>query len=100
MVEPVGDPVLASAVWQFIVHNWALLSTVTVIAALILIPIAILRKYVLLTFNIIRDTPPPLAMGPRDFERIDGERVTFRAFDNLYLCGMLLRGNHGGQPRA
>ena len=92
MVEPVGDPVLASAVWQFIVHNWALLSTVTVIAALILIPIAILRKYVLLTFNIIRDTPPPLSMGPRDFEPIQGEIVHFRAMDGLSLRGMFLFG--------
>jgi len=60
----------------------------------------ILCKYVRLMLNIIRDTPPPLAMGPRDFERIDGERVTFRAFDNLNLCGMLLRGNHGGSPKG
>lgn len=92
MTEPLGDSMLATAAWQFIVHNWALLSTVTVIAALILLPIAILRKYVLLTFNIIRDTPPPLSMGPRDFEPIQGEIVHFRAMDGLSLRGMFLFG--------
>src|SRR5262249_13856485 len=60
----------------------------------------VLRKYVKLCLNIIRDTPPPLAMGPSDFERIEGERVTFRAFDNLNLCGMFLYGDRtgGGHP--
>jgi len=60
----------------------------------------ILRKYVRIMLNIIRDTPPPLAMGPCDFERIDGERATFRAFDNLNLCGMFLFGDHGGRPKG
>ena len=82
--------ILGLAIWQFIVHNWALLSTVTVIAALILIPYLVLRKYVLLTFNIIRDTPPPLSRGPRDFEPIMGEIVNFRAMDGLSLQGMFL----------
>src|SRR5690606_9164021 len=57
-------------------------------------------KYVKIMFNIIRDTPPPLAMGPRDFERIEGERVVFRAFDNLNLCGMFLFGAHAGRPKG
>jgi len=78
------------AIWQFLLRNWALLSIVATIAALVLVPVAILRKYVLLTFNIIRDTPPPLSMGPRDFEPIRGEIVNFRAMDGLNLRGMFL----------
>ncbi len=90
MVEVLYDRLIASATWSFVVHNWALLSTVPVIAALVLIPVLILRKYVLLTFNIIRDTPPPLSMGPRDFEPIQGEVINFRAMDGLSLRGMFL----------
>jgi len=86
--------------WWYIARNWALFS----IPLTIIFPIAIawfvLRRYVRIMLNIIRDTPPPLAMGPRDFERIDGERVTFRAFDNLNLCGMFLTGRHGGRPKG
>ncbi len=86
--------------WWYIARNWALFS----IPLTIIFPIAIawfvLRRYVKIMLNIIRDTPPPLAMGPRDFERIDGERVTFRAFDNLNLCGMFLTGRHGGRPKG
>lgn len=90
MLEASCHPILGLAIWQFILHNWALLSTVTVIASLVLIPYLILRKYVLLSFNIIRDTPPPLSMGPRDFEPILGEIVNFRAMDGLSLRGMFL----------
>lgn len=90
MLEVPHDQALALAIWEFILRNWALISTVLVIAALVLIPVMILRKYVLLTFNIIRDTPPPLSMGPRDFEPIQGEIVNFRAMDGLSLRGMFL----------
>jgi len=86
--------------WKYITHNWALGSMLLTLAFLIVTAWMILRKYVKLCLNIIRDTPPPLAMGPRDFERIDGERVTFRAFDNLNLCGMFLIGHHGGRPKG
>lgn len=83
----------ASAPLEFVLRNWALLSIIATMAALVLVPVAILRKYVLLTFNIIRDTPPPLSMGPRDFEPIQGEVVNFRAMDGLSLRGMFLYGN-------
>lgn len=86
--------------WNYVAPNWALFSILTTLAFLIVTSWLILRKYVRIMLNIIRDTPPPLAMGPRDFERIDGERVTFRAFDNLNLCGMILRGRHAGRPKG
>ncbi len=51
---------------------------------------AILSKYVRLMLNILRDTPPPLLMGPFDFERIEGRIVHFRAYDGTPLRGMFL----------
>lgn len=92
--------VLGAVWWEYIARNWALMSTVLMVAVILTVCWLVLCKYVNIMLNIIRDTPPPLAMGPRDFERIDGERVTFRAFDNLNLCGMILRGNHNGIPRG
>ncbi len=91
MIQTSGNLAAAATAWDLVMHNWALLSTVLVITALILVPILILRKYVLLTFNIIRDTPPPLSMGPRDFEPLHGELVSFLAMDGLSLRGMFLR---------
>ncbi len=88
---------LAGAWWKYLIHNWALVSMLVTVSFIVITCWLILRKYVKLCLNIIRDTPPPLAMGPRDFTRIDGERVTFRAFDNLNLCGMFLYGRQG-QP--
>jgi pimeloyl-ACP methyl ester carboxylesterase len=91
---------VASVWWQYITHNWALASMFSTVSFLLVTCWLILRKYVKIMFNIIRDTPPPLAMGPRDFERIEGERVVFRAFDNLNLCGMFLFGAHGGPGKG
>jgi pimeloyl-ACP methyl ester carboxylesterase len=75
----------------------SILLTVTI---LLVTPWLILRKYVRIMLNIIRDTPPPMSMGPSDFERMDGNRVFFRAFDHLNLCGMFLFGDHGGRPKG
>lgn len=86
--------------YHYVIRNWALFSFGTTVAMSLVICWLVLRKYVLIMLNIIRDTPPPLAMGPCDFQRIDGDRVTFRAFDNLNLCGMFLTGNHGGRPQG
>lgn len=93
-------PVVGAVWWQYVTHNWALVSIAATVTMIAVTCWLILRKYVKIMFNIIRDTPPPLAMGPRDFERIEGERVVFRAFDNLNLCGMFLSGAHGGVPKG
>ncbi len=90
----------ANTWWVYLARNWALVSIFLTLVFLLLTVWLILRKYVKIMFNIIRDTPPPLAMGPCDFERIDGERVVFRSFDNLNLCGMFLFGDHGGRPKG
>lgn len=81
-------------------RNWALASILLTVVALIGGPWLLLRKYVRIMFNILRDTPPPLSMGPRDFLRIQGEMVSFRAFDGLSLRGMFLFGDHAGQPKG
>lgn len=81
---------LADGVWKYIAPNYALISILLTLTFLAVTCWLILRKYVKLMLNIIRDTPPPWAMGPCDFQRIEGQRVTFRAFDNLNLCGMFL----------
>ena len=95
-----GAHVQTGTWWHYVARNWALVSMLTTVTFLLLTTWLILRKYVRIMLNIIRDTHPPFALGPRDFERIDGKRVFFRAFDNLNLCGMFLFGNHGGQPKG
>ncbi len=94
MIQLPSELMQGTAIWQFILRNWALLSILTTIGALVMVPVMILRKYVLLTFNIIRDTPPPLSRGPRDFEPIQGEILHFRAMDGLSLQGMFLYGRN------
>jgi len=84
------EPILAF--WQFLLRNWALLSIFLTVASLVIIPVVILAKYVRMMLNMIKDTPPPLSMGPRDFEPIQSEVLHFRAFDGLSLRGMFLYG--------
>lgn len=96
----VTDFSLPAATWEAIAKNWALVSIGFTITFLVVVPVLLLRKYVRIMLNIIRDTPPPLSIGPTDFQRISGERVTFRSFDNLNLCGMFLAGRHEGRPRG
>jgi len=86
--------------FQYVYRNWALGSFILTCVLLAVIVWLVLRKYIKIMLNIIRDTPPPLAMGPCDFRRIDGERVVFRSFDNLNLCGMFLPGRHEGRPKG
>jgi len=76
--------------WEFFARNWALISILATILTLILLPALIIAKYVRIMLNLIKDTPPPLSMGPRDFEPIYGEIVNFRALDGLSLRGMFL----------
>ncbi len=89
-----------AAIWEALARNWALGSILLTVVTLVVAPWLILRKYVRIMFNILKDTPPPLSMGPRDFLRIQGEMVSFRAFDGLGLRGMFLFGGHGGRPKG
>jgi len=72
------------AIWE----HWFLLLLVSA-GLVVLWTVAVLSKYVRLMLNIIRDTPP-LLMAPGDFERLEGQRITFRAFDGTRLEGMFL----------
>lgn len=84
------DPESLADTWRFLVRNWALISMAVTLVIVVVTPILVLHKYVRITLNIIKDTPPPLSMGPRDFVRIEGEPVDFRAFDGVNLRGMFL----------
>ena len=79
--------------WNMLSNNWLLLTAVAVVL-LILWIIAVLSKYMRLMLNIIRDSPPPLLIGPFDFEHVEGHHVSFRAYDGTALRGMFLTADY------
>ncbi len=81
------------SVYEFIVRNWAMLTIIATVIATIGICTLVIGRYVKIMLNILKDTPPPLAMGPMDFQRIEGQIVRFRAFDGTSLRGMFLWAN-------
>jgi len=72
-----------------LLQHWFLFTLVLIILVILWIA-AVLSKYVRLMLNILRDTPPPLLIGPVGYERIEGRHVTFRAFDGTTLNGMFI----------
>lgn len=86
--------------WQFIARNWALISIVLTVVAMIAIPVLVLGRYVRIMLNIFKDTPPPLAMGPLDFERLEGQIVRFRSFDGTSLRGMFLPNSRPAESKG
>lgn len=93
-------PLLATSLWQHLNWNWALLSMLGTLAVVIILSIAILARYVRIMLNILADTPPPLSMGPLDFQPIEGEHVQFRAADGVSLHGMFLYGERAPSRRG
>lgn len=89
--------IVAGWLTDSLVRNWALLSIFCTLTLLIVVPAVVLRRYVNLIINIFDDTPPPLSMDLRDYDRLEGKPVAFRAFDGHALQGMLL---HGDPQRA
>jgi fermentation-respiration switch protein FrsA (DUF1100 family) len=82
VLMPTGsEPTGAWVLWDLVVHNWALTAICLTLAILLITPALIVRKYVTISLNILKDTPPPLSRGPRDFIPLDGEDVEFRSFD-------------------
>ncbi len=79
------------AQWSWIARNWALMAIALTCLSLMLFLVLWLSKYVRIILNIFVDTPPPLSMGPVDFQRLEGEVVRFRSFDGTSLRGMMLR---------
>jgi len=82
-----------SAVWELIARNWALVSIATTIVLLVVVPAAVLRRYVRIMTNLMDDTHPPLSRGVHDSGRIDGEPVSFLAHDGHHLTGTFIWGN-------
>jgi len=80
--------VLAISLWEPIARNWAAIAIGLTCASLGLWFALVLAKYVRISLNLFTDTPPPLSMGPLDFERVLGEEVSFRGFDGASLRGM------------
>jgi pimeloyl-ACP methyl ester carboxylesterase len=87
-----GDTGLVGFV-EFFIRNWALVSILGTLALLVVIPALILNKYVRLIVTMFQDAPIPLAMDVRDYARIEGERVEFRAFDGHRLVGTFYASN-------
>lgn len=71
----------------FFVRNWALISIVLTMVVLVVVPAVILRKYLRIIVNIFQDAPVPMSMETRDYARIAGRDVEFRAFDGHRLVG-------------
>ncbi|MCH8851181.1 MAG: alpha/beta fold hydrolase [Planctomycetes bacterium] len=85
---------------EFLILNWALISIAATLVLLVVVPALILRKYVRIALHIVKDTIPALSMVPRDFVRLEGDIVEFRAFDGLRLNGMFLYGDARHRPRG
>ncbi len=79
-----------AAAWEFVARNWALMSIATTLALLVIIPAAVLRKYVRISLNIMDEFAPPVWPESREPARIEGESVCFSAFDGHVLRGTLL----------
>ena len=91
---------LATWVWDLVTRNWALLSIVTTLAVLLIVPAIVIRKYLRVIVNLFDDTLPPPSMQLRDFAAVDGEPVDFQAFDGHRLRGMMIPGDPARGPRG
>jgi pimeloyl-ACP methyl ester carboxylesterase len=80
----------ATMLATWIGRNWAAVAIAMTCFSLLLFLVLLLGKYVRIILNIFVDTPPPLSMGPVDFQRLAGEIVRFRSFDGTSLRGMHL----------
>ena len=100
MIEPGMVETIGWTAWDFILRNWALFSIVITVAVVTVTPVLILGRYVRIILKVMADTPPPLSMGPRDFEPIAGDEVDFRALDGSSLRGMFLYGRRRGPRRG
>jgi alpha-beta hydrolase superfamily lysophospholipase len=73
--------------WSF---PWAAYAIALTCLSLLVFLVLLMAKYVRISLNIFVDTPPPLSMGPLDFQPVHGEVVHFRSFDGTSLRGMHL----------
>jgi len=94
------SPLLADVIWKFIHNNWALFSIAATVLVLIGVPTLVLSRYVRIILNIMKTTPPPLFMGPRDFTPLEGEVIDFRSLDGVGLRGKLVPADSPGPSKA
>ncbi len=80
-----------ASVWTWLSQHWAALAISITVASLILFVVLVMARYTKICLNIFVDTPPPLSMGPLDFQRLSGEQQRFRSFDGTSLRGMRLQ---------
>ena len=85
---------------DFLILNWALISIAATLVLLVVVPALILQKYVRIALHIVKDTMPAMSIVPRDFVRLEGDIIEFRAFDGLRLNGMFLYGDARRRPRG
>ena len=84
MPDPFSELALVAAIpWEWAGRNFALLSIVSTLTVLIVLPALILAKYVRLILPLVKETQPPLSKGPLDFNLLRGENIEFRTFDGL-----------------
>ncbi len=91
---------VTAELWPWVGHNWAAIAIAWTCLSLLIFLVLLLGKYVRICLNIFTDTPPPLSMGPRDFQIIQGEEVRFRSFDGTSLRGMWLRTPAGARRKG
>ena len=77
-------------VWVWASRHWAAVAIAVTCFSLLVFVVLLMAKYVRICLTIFVDTPPPLAMGPLDFQPVHGEIVRFRSFDGTSLRGMHL----------
>ncbi|MBI5723324.1 MAG: alpha/beta fold hydrolase [Planctomycetes bacterium] len=78
------------AIWHWATRNWAAIAITLTCLSLAAWLVITITRYVRICLNIFVDTPPPLSMGPVDFQRMEGEVMRFRSFDGTSLRGMRL----------
>jgi pimeloyl-ACP methyl ester carboxylesterase len=93
LVDRESDHLPSWSILDALARNWALILIGSTIVVLTVVPALILLKYIRISLNIMRTTKPPLSRNPLDFRRLDGEPVSFPAFDGQPLHGMLIRAN-------
>ena len=83
------DTLLAQS--SFLYRHWAAVAIALTLVSVVVFVVLLMAKYIRICLNIFIDTPPPLSMGPVDFQRLSGEVTRFRSFDGTSLRGMRLR---------
>lgn len=94
------ETILLASLSSWAARNWAAIAIAATLLSLIFVSAWLISYYVRICINIFVDTPPPLSMGPVDFQRLAGEEVRFRSYDGTSLRGMHIRPPKGQAYRG